>query len=53
MIDHLDLSGLRQGFLRANAASRCLLNRSRTPLLYKIVRHPLMLGFSARILGHA
>jgi protein-S-isoprenylcysteine O-methyltransferase Ste14 len=44
MIDHFDLSGLRQAFfgLRGAAAPG---QSFRTPLLYKIVRHPLMLGF--------
>jgi protein-S-isoprenylcysteine O-methyltransferase Ste14 len=44
MIDHLDLFGLRQAFsaMRGTAAP----NQSfKTPLLYKIVRHPMMLGF--------
>jgi methanethiol S-methyltransferase len=44
MIDHFDLSGLRQAFfaLRGAEAPGQLF---KTPLLYKIVRHPLMLGF--------
>lgn len=44
MIDHFDLSGLRQAFsaLRGTAAPG---QSFRTPLLYRIVRHPLMLGF--------
>lgn len=44
MIDHFDLSGLRQAFfaLRDVEAPG---QSFRTPLLYKIVRHPLMLGF--------
>ena len=44
MIDHFDLFGLRQVFssLRGSAASD---PSFRTPLLYRIVRHPLMLGF--------
>jgi methanethiol S-methyltransferase len=44
MIDHFDLSGLRQAFFalrRAEDPGQSF----RTPLLYKIVRHPLMLGF--------
>lgn len=44
MIDHLDLFGLRQAFsaMRGTATP----NQSfKTPLLYKIVRHPMMLGF--------
>ena len=44
MIDHFALSGLRQAFfaLRGVEAPG---QSFRTPLLYKIVRHPLMLGF--------
>jgi len=44
MIDHFDLSGLRQAFFALRGAE--IPGQSfRTPLLYKIVRHPLMLGF--------
>lgn len=44
MIDHFDLFGLRQAFLALRGAD--MPGQSfRTPLLYKIVRHPLMLGF--------
>jgi len=44
MIDHLDLFGLRQAFsaLRGAAAPG---QAFKTPLLYKVVRHPMMLGF--------
>ncbi|WFU75895.1 methanethiol S-methyltransferase [Bradyrhizobium sp. CB2312] len=44
MIDHFDLFGLRQAFsvLRGSEISA---QTFKTPLLYKIVRHPLMLGF--------
>jgi len=44
MIDHFDLSGLRQAFfaVRGEAAPA---PSFRTPLLYRLVRHPLMLGF--------
>jgi protein-S-isoprenylcysteine O-methyltransferase Ste14 len=44
MIDHFELFGLRQVFeaLRGAAA---LVNPLKTPLLYRLVRHPLMLGF--------
>jgi methanethiol S-methyltransferase len=44
MIDHLDLFGLRQAFsaLRGTTAPG---QAFKTPLLYKIVRHPMMLGF--------
>lgn len=44
MIDHFDLSGLRQAFFALRGAE--IPGQSfKTPLLYKIVRHPLMLGF--------
>jgi methanethiol S-methyltransferase len=44
MLDHFDLSGLRQGFSALRGAE--LPGQSfRTPLLYKVVRHPIMLGF--------
>lgn len=44
MIDHFDLFGLRQAFSALRGAE--MPGQSfRTPLLYKIVRHPLMLGF--------
>lgn len=44
MIDHFDLLGLRQAFFALRGAE--MPGQSfRTPLLYKIVRHPLMLGF--------
>jgi protein-S-isoprenylcysteine O-methyltransferase Ste14 len=44
MIDHFELSGLRQAFSawRGTAPPD---QAFRTPLLYKVVRHPLMLGF--------
>ncbi|WP_262048868.1 methanethiol S-methyltransferase [Bradyrhizobium sp. Bra78] len=44
MIDHFDLFGLRQALVafRGTVISG---QSFRTPLLYKIVRHPLMLGF--------
>ena len=44
MIDHFDLSGLRQAFF-ALRGKEVPGQSFRTPLLYKIVRHPLMLGF--------
>jgi methanethiol S-methyltransferase len=44
MIDHFDLSGLRQAFFALRGAEAPA-HSFRTPLLYKIVRHPLMLGF--------
>lgn len=44
MIDHFDLFGLRQAFTAWRGAK--ISGQSfRTPLLYKIVRHPIMLGF--------
>lgn len=44
MIDHFDLSGLRQAALALHGAD--VPGQSfKTPLLYKIVRHPIMLGF--------
>jgi protein-S-isoprenylcysteine O-methyltransferase Ste14 len=44
MIDHFELFGLRQMFAAARgAAARA--QRFKTPLLYRVVRHPLMLGF--------
>jgi protein-S-isoprenylcysteine O-methyltransferase Ste14 len=44
MLDHFDLSGLRQAFFALRGAE--IPGQSfKTPLLYKIVRHPIMLGF--------
>ena len=43
MIDHFDLSGLRQGFFALRGVEMPA-QSFKTPLLYKIVRHPLMLG---------
>jgi len=44
MIDHLDLFGLRQAFAALRRAA--VPGQSfKTPLLYKVVRHPMMLGF--------
>lgn len=44
MIDHFDLFGLRQAVFAWRGAE--MPSQSfQTPLLYKIVRHPLMLGF--------
>ena len=43
MIDHFDLSGLRQAFSALRGAE--VPGQSfKTPLLYKVVRHPIMLG---------
>ena len=43
MIDHFDLSGLRQAFFALRGAEAPG-QTFKTPLLYKIVRHPIMLG---------
>ena len=48
MIDHFELFGLRQVFDRLHGAAACA-NPFKTPLLYRIVRHPLMLGFMLAI----
>lgn len=44
MIDHFDLFGLRQAFSTLRGAEMPGPSL-KTPLLYKVVRHPLMLGF--------
>lgn len=44
MIDHFDLFGLRQALFALRGAEAPD-QEFRTPLLYKIVRHPIMLGF--------
>jgi len=44
MIDHLDLFGLRQVFAAGRTAA-ARVQPFKTPLLYRLVRHPLMLGF--------
>jgi protein-S-isoprenylcysteine O-methyltransferase Ste14 len=44
MIDHFDLSGLRQALFALRGAEPPG-QSFRTPLLYNIVRHPIMLGF--------
>lgn len=44
MIDHFDLFGLRQTLFALRRADRPG-QSFKTPLLYRIVRHPLMLGF--------
>jgi protein-S-isoprenylcysteine O-methyltransferase Ste14 len=43
MIDHFDLSGLRQAFFALRGAE-IPSQPFKTPLLYKVVRHPIMLG---------
>ena len=44
MIDHFDLFGLRQVF-EAMRGAAVRVTPFKTPLLYQLVRHPLMLGF--------
>lgn len=44
MLDHFDLFGVRQAF-SALRGTEMPHQSFRTPLLYKIVRHPIMLGF--------
>lgn len=44
MINHFDLFGLRQVYLAARARSYSHLE-FRTTMLYRLVRHPIMLGF--------
>jgi len=47
MIDHFDRSGLRQVFALRGAEMPA--QSFKTPLLYKIVRHPLMLAFCSHL----
>jgi protein-S-isoprenylcysteine O-methyltransferase Ste14 len=44
MIDHFDLSGLRQAFFALHG-TELPAQSFKTPLFYKFVRHPIMLGF--------
>lgn len=44
LINHFDLFGLRQGFIHARGRTYKELG-FRTPVLYKVIRHPIMLGF--------
>ncbi|MEZ4735432.1 MAG: NnrU family protein [Caldilineaceae bacterium] len=44
LINHFDLFGLRQGFMHAQGRTYKELG-FRTPVLYKMIRHPIMLGF--------
>jgi protein-S-isoprenylcysteine O-methyltransferase Ste14 len=44
MIDHFDLFGLRQAYLYARGEPY-IPPPFRTPALYRVVRHPIMLGF--------
>ena len=44
MIDHFELFGLRQVFAAVRGAA-ARVQPFKTPLLYRVVRHPLMLGF--------
>jgi protein-S-isoprenylcysteine O-methyltransferase Ste14 len=44
MIDHFELFGLRQVFAALRGAA-ARVHLFKTPLLYRVVRHPIMLGF--------
>ena len=52
LIDHFDLFGLRQVYLYASGREYTP-PAFRTPGLYRYVRHPLMTGLPARLLGDA
>jgi methanethiol S-methyltransferase len=45
MISHFELFGLRQAYLAWRGRKPGIDNSFRTPLLYRLVRHPLMVGF--------
>ncbi|HUB55343.1 MAG TPA: isoprenylcysteine carboxylmethyltransferase family protein [Mycobacterium sp.] len=45
MISHFELFGLRQAYLAWRGRKPNINNGFRTPLLYRLVRHPLMVGF--------
>jgi methanethiol S-methyltransferase len=45
MISHFELFGLRQAYLAWRGRTPNTDNGFRTPLLYRLVRHPLMVGF--------
>jgi methanethiol S-methyltransferase len=45
MISHFELFGLRQAYLAWRGRKPAINNGFRTPLLYRLVRHPLMVGF--------
>lgn len=44
LIDHFELFGLKQGWLRALQKQR-VESEFKKPALYRVVRHPMMLGF--------
>ncbi len=48
LINHFDLFGLRQTYIAARGRERPP-HRFRTPALYRIVRHPIYLGFSIAV----